>query len=137
MRTAIRLNRTLLGRPAIDLGSVDDETVLPADVAIGCKSLEQLNDQNDATEGNRRREMYSQVVRDLCEIRGVHLLHVVPGENTVPYGVPFRLDGTPSAALRKIERRHHVVVMQWPALPSAVKPTAPKHYRNVWLVNFL
>ncbi|MEY5039908.1 MAG: hypothetical protein RLZZ48_677, partial [Actinomycetota bacterium] len=27
--------------------------------------------------------------------------------------------------------------MQWPALPTAIAGSAPAHYRNVWLVNFL
>lgn len=137
MRAAIRIARRLTGRAEIELGSPDDETVLPSVMAIGCRSLQKLNEQDPATEIARRRTLFGEVVDDLQHLPGIRLLHDQLDNHVVPYGVPFRIDGAQHDALRAIERRHHVVVMQWPALPSALADSAPNHYRNVWLVNFL
>ncbi|MFM8867493.1 MAG: DegT/DnrJ/EryC1/StrS family aminotransferase [Ilumatobacteraceae bacterium] len=137
MRATIRTVRRTLGKPAIESGSSDDETQLPAAMAIGCRSLARLNDQDPVAERERRRAMFTRVLDDLRHMPGVHPLHERLDDHTVPYGVPFRVDDEGRPSLRAIERRHHVVVMQWPALPTAIAATAPAHYRNVWLVNFL
>lgn len=137
MRTAIRLVRRLSGRRAIDDGSSEDETVLPAAMAIGCRSLQRLNAQSPRAESERRRQLFTDVVQDLQHIPHVRLLHERLEAQCVPYGVPFRIFGQPEPELRQLERRHHVVVMKWPALPSGIADTAPDHYKNVWLVNFL
>lgn len=137
MRAAIRVARRLAGRQEIETGSPVDETVLPSVMAIGCQSLTRLNDQDPAREINRRRQLFDKVVEDLRQVPGVHLLYDHLNVNTVPYGVPFRMIGEPSASLRALERKHHVVVMQWPTLPSEIVSSAPDHYRDVWLVNFL
>ena len=137
MRTAIRLARRLGGKEAIDGGSRDDETVLPTAMAIGCQSLQRLNAQSPQAESERRRQLFTEVIEDLQRIPQVCLIHERLEKHCVPYGVPFRLIADADSALRKLERRHHVVVMKWPALPSAIADTAPDHYKNVWLVNFL
>ena len=137
MRSLIRIARRLAGRPEIETGSPEDETVLPSAMAIGCRSLARLNDQDPATEINRRRKLFAEVVDDLRQLPGVHLLHDHLDSHTVPYGVPFRVTDVSHAALHALGRRHHVVVMQWPELPSALAASAPDHYRNVWLVNLL
>jgi hypothetical protein len=137
MRTAIRLARRLRGRPAIEIGSTEDETVLPAAMAIGCRSLARLNDEDPRAEIARRRSLFDRIVDDLRDMQGIRLLHDRLDDGTVPYGVPFRYDGEPTSALRFVERRHHVVIMQWPSLPGVIADSAPGHYTNVWLVNFL
>ncbi|MEN9300921.1 MAG: hypothetical protein RLZZ254_702 [Actinomycetota bacterium] len=137
MRATIRTARRLIGKPAIDVGSTDDETQLPAAMAIGCRALERLNQQDADAERNRRRALFDRVAADLRGTPHVRLLHDHLDDFVVPYGVPFRYDGPGLPTLRAIERRHHVVVMQWPALPTAIAGSAPAHYRNVWLVNFL
>ena len=137
MRATIRTARRLIGKPAIDVGSTDDETQLPAAMAIGCRSLARLNEQDVDAERTRRRALFARVAEDLRDTPHVRLLHDLLDDFTVPYGVPFRYDGPGTPPLRAIERRHHVVVMQWPALPTAIADSAPVHYRNVWLVNFL
>jgi dTDP-4-amino-4,6-dideoxygalactose transaminase len=137
MRAAIRVARRLARRAEIDPSSSDDETMLPRFIAIRCRSLAKLNDQDPATEIARRRTLFDKVVSDLREVPNVRLLHDRLDSQTVPYGVPFRIESEQQETLRALERRHHVVVMQWPALPSALATSAPDHYRNVWLVNFL
>lgn len=136
-RFGIRILRRILRRDPIDLGSPSDEVNLPDQVSIGCKSLIRLNRQDPHTESERRRETFSEIVRALSNEPDVELIHERLDDKVVPYGIPFRIKGSPSSVLRRIERRHHVVVMQWPSLPSAVTTTAPDHYRNVWLVNLL
>jgi hypothetical protein len=137
MRSSIRIARRLTGRRPITTGSADDETVLPTPIAIGCRSLDRLNAQDARTESERRRRLYDEVARDLQQVPGVHLLHRQLDVNCVPYGVPFRIVGQPDSALRHVERRHHVVIMQWPSLAGVIADSAPGHYTNVWLVNFL
>ena len=137
MRATIRTARRLLGKPSIESGSSDDESQLPAAMAIGCRSLARLNNQDSVAECARRRALFDRVLEDLRHMSGVRPLYDRLDDHTVPYGVPFRLDDGGRPTFRAIERRHHVVVMQWPALPTALAATAPDHYRNVWLVNFL
>ena len=137
MRATIRTARRLLGKPSIESGSSDDESQLPAAMAIGCRSLARLNELDVDVERTRRRTLFARVVEDLRDTPHVRLLHDLLDDFTVPYGVPFRYDGPGTPPLRAVERRHHVVVMQWPALPTAIADSAPVHYRNVWLANFL
>lgn len=137
MRSAIRLARKMGGKQAIDTGSPNDETILPTPIAIGCRSLERLTTQSAQTERDRRRRLFAEVVDDLHRIPGVRLLHTNIDTHCVPYGVPFSVVDPPKSAFHKLERRHHVVAMKWPALPSEIAGVAPDHYKNVWLVNFL
>jgi hypothetical protein len=137
MRAIIRAARRFTGRAEIEASSPDDESVLPSVMAIGCRSFARLNNQEPAGEIARRRALFDRVISDLRQLPGVHLLHDHLDAQTVPYGVPFRINSGQRGALHALERRHHVVVMQWPALPSAIADSAPAHYQNVWLVNFL
>jgi hypothetical protein len=68
---------------------------------------------------------------------GVSLLHDRLDDGVVPYGIPFRADAGAVRAVEELARRYHVSAMQWPALPEAIAASAPQHYRNVWLVNFI
>jgi hypothetical protein len=137
MRTAIRLNRTLLGRPAIDLGSVDDETVLPADVAIGCKSLHRLLQQDIDEEITRRNFLFDAISDELRHVPHVSLIHRQLPSHVVPYGVPFRMEHIGQSVVRHLATQHKVTLMQWPSLPAAIEEQAPDFYRNLWLYNFL
>lgn len=137
MRSAIRTARRVSGKPPVTRSTASEELTLPVHHAIGCSSAQTLNKQNPARESSRRRALFAALTPLLREIPGVALLHHDMDEGIVPYGVPFRADTASLRAVERIARQYHVATMSWPALPEAVATTAPSHYRNVWLVNFI
>ena len=55
----------------------------------------------------------------------------------VPYGYPFYGDSVAAADVHNLVKKLGIEVINWPDLPAAVAETAPMHYRQLWLVNFL
>ena len=54
---------------------------------------------------------------------------------TAPYGLPVYTDN--AAALGRLAGEFGLDSFRWPDLPAALAATAPLHYRNLHLVNFL
>jgi hypothetical protein len=137
MRSAIRMGRRLAGKPAVTISTDAEEIELPSHRTIGCSALRTLNNQDSVRESMRRRALFAALAPAIGTIPGVSLLHDHLDDGVVPYGVAFRADHDAIAAVEKVARRYHVTTMSWPALPSAIAASAPDHYRNVWLVNFI
>ena len=137
MRSTIRTARRIVGKPEVVLSTTSEERRLPSHHAIGCTSQDVLNNQDPSLESTRRRRLFETMMPLLGNITGVSLLHDRLGDGVVPYGIPFRADADAIRAVEELARRYHVSAMQWPALPEAVAANAPRHYRNVWLVNFI
>lgn len=137
MRSSVRAMRRLAGKPAVVVSTASEERSLPLDHSIGCTSQDVLNMQDPSLESNRRRELFDTIVPLLIGLPGLRLLHDRLAPGVVPYGIAFRADEEKLHKVERIARQYHVATMQWPALPEAVSPRAPVHYRNVWLVNFI
>lgn len=135
MRGGVRAARRVAGRPALPSSGDEDEQRVPGTPAISCSSLERLARADAPHEAERRRELWRAVTADLDGARGVRLIHDRLPDGTVPYGVAVHADR--DDILRAVARRHRATAMAWPALPADVVPTAPAHYRDVKLVNFL
>jgi hypothetical protein len=135
MRAGVRAARRAAGRPVLPSSGDEDERRVPGNPAISCSSLARLSRAAAPHEAERRRELWRKVTADLDGARGVRLIHDRLPDGTVPYGVAVHADR--DDVLRAVARRHRATAMAWPALPADVAPTAPAHYRDVGLVNFL
>lgn len=84
-------------------------------------------------EAERRRALYLRVAEMLAPFAPP----LFPlAEGVVPYGFPFRGGPQAEAAARALAR-DSLLSISWPLLPDAVRPVAPRHYRDVLVVPFL
>jgi len=135
MRAGIRLARRATGRPALPTSGDADEHHVPGTPAMSCSSLERLSRAAAPAEAERRRDLWHAVTNDLDGARGIRLIHERLPDGTVPYGVAVHADH--DERVRAVARRHHATAMTWPDLPADVVSSAPRHYHDVQLVNFL
>lgn len=84
----------------------------------------------------RRRMLYSEFAALFGDWNIEPVFAVLPTE-TCPYGFPFRADESVALRVRQIAERRGLDAFRWPDLPDAVAASAPEHYRQTWLVNFL
>ena len=135
MRAGVRAARRAAGRPTLPSSGDEDERHVPGSPSISCSSLERLSRADAPHEAERRRDLWRAVTADLDGVRGVRLINDRLPDGTVPYGVAVHADH--DDVLRAVARRHRATAMAWPALPADVTSDAPRHYRDVKLVNFL
>lgn len=86
---------------------------------------------------NRRRDLYRSAERAARAI-GIEPLFCGLPPLVAPYGFPFRTGS--DEARRDMTRwaaRRGLDLIRWPDLPDALAASAPAHYRNLYLVNFL
>ena len=99
-------------------------------------SMSSINSLDIAHEITRRKHLYQTVASliSTCDVQPVfESLHA----NCVPYGYPFYGDSDAAAKVHHLVKKLGIEVINWPDLPAAVIQTAPIHYRQLWLVNFL
>ena len=99
-------------------------------------SMSSIQNLDIAHEINRRKQLYQTVASlvSKCDVQPV--FESLPA-NCVPYGYPFYGDSTAAADVYNLVKKLGIEVINWPDLPAAVIQTAPIHYRQLWLVNFL
>lgn len=136
VRTVSRKVRTLKTGSPLPVSSAASETEFLLPAGPHKSSLRILEQLDPNTEIQRRQHLYAQVHVSLV---GLPLtpLHPELLHGTVPYGYPFISD---ELTMRNAERRVArlgVEIIKWPDLPAAIAPSAPLHYTNLWLVNFL
>ncbi len=95
--------------------------------------IERLDSNSEIT---RRRELYAQVHKVLSKLSLTPQFPELP-RGTVPYGYPFYADELTLKEAHSKVVRFGVEIIRWPELPDAISPSAPYHYTNLWLVNFL
>lgn len=95
--------------------------------------LERLDPNSEIT---RRHKLYWQVHQSLSGMSLKPLYPTLP-LGTVPYGYPFFSDELTMQTARRRVAKFGVEVIRWPDLPQAILSSAPFHYTNLWLVNFL
>lgn len=99
-------------------------------------SMSSIHSLDIAHEITRRKHLYQTVASFVskCDIQPV--FKSLP-TNCVPYGYPFYGDSDAAAKVHHLVKKLGIEVINWPDLPAAVTQTAPIHYRQLWLVNFL
>ncbi len=99
-------------------------------------SMSSIQSLDIAHEINRRKQLYQAVTALVLECDIQPVFKSLPA-NCVPYGYPFYGDSDAAAKVHHLVKKLGIQVISWPDLPAAVIPTAPIHYRQLWLVNFL
>lgn len=136
VRTVSRRVRTLKTGSPLPVSSAASETEFLLPTGPHKSSLRILERLDPNTEIQRRQHLYVQVHMSLVGLPLTPLYPQLP-HGTAPYGYPFISD---ELTMRNAERRVMrlgVEIIRWPDLPNVVVPSAPFHYTNLWLVNFL
>lgn len=88
-------------------------------------------------ESARRRGLYEKCVRLLSGERDVRPIFPDLPSGVVPFGFPFRFQGSDVSAFVSSWWRRGVPMHCWPDLPDGIQASAPDHCRNVMMVPFL
>lgn len=134
--TCMRFARHLRSGHAIPPSSPDAEVRMPERAAPSLALLDVMTYTDVAAESARRRALYRRMGEVLDPARYPPLFGSLP-ENVVPYGYPFVADSVTAAAAARALAPAGLECFRWPELPDAIAPTAPLHYKSVWLVSFL
>lgn len=136
MRTISRTTRSRKTGSPLPTSSAASETEILQLSGPHRSSLHILERLDRDLEITRRRKLYAQIHSSLFGLSLTPLYPELP-HGTVPYGYPFFSD---ESTIRDAQRRvakYGVEIIRWPDLPDAIVPSAPLHYTNLWLVNFL
>lgn len=136
MRTFLRTIRRIRTGSSLPITTMVSETEILQLTGPHASSLHTIEQVDSNSEMARRRELYALVHKALAKLSLTPLFPELP-LGTVPYGYPFYSD---ELTLRKASSkvaRYGVEIIRWPELPDAIAPSAPFHYTNLWLVNFL
>ena len=114
----------------------ESEQLIPAEGRPWIGLLPALQTLNNEYEIQRRRRAYLECAKLGLKVGAVPVFSSLP-LNCAPYGYPFRGELSTRVALRKYADVQGFDFVPWPDLPSTVEPNAPKHYQDVFLVNFL
>jgi len=114
----------------------DAEQRMPEN-ANPCRELPDILAQVDPdSETRRRRELYLILDEKIRERGGAPVFAKLP-IGTVPYVFPFRATGDSVEKIKHFLASVGLECHPWPDLPDAIEPTAPEHYKTVWMVGFL
>ncbi|MBP6621112.1 MAG: hypothetical protein KA194_02335 [Alcaligenes sp.] len=130
---AVRKCRTGSDIPAADPAA---EHTLPSAANPWSGLLPALAECTVMAEIERRRIAYVRCAAVGAQVGAVPVFAALP-PHCVPYAYAFRGDAAALDAMRHHALRHGFDLMSWPDLPTEVVGQAPKHYQNVFLVNFL
>lgn len=117
----------------LPLSAPESEHLMPENPAPHCRSLAMLSSLDAAAEISRRRALYNKIHQLLVKEDIDPVFGDLPA-GTAPYGYPFYADRKGADKVKKIARGLGLDCIHWPDLPAAVEPTAPAHYRSVWVV---
>ena len=82
----------------------------------------------------RRRSSYVRCSEKCEKIGGVSVFSELP-PFCVPYAYAFRGDQYVVSAMQNYAYQQGLDMVLWPDLPEAIVDQAPKHYRNIYLIN--
>lgn len=136
LRTVARTIRTLKTGSALPVTLAASETELLQLTGPHKSGLEILERLDLNAEIQRRRDLYLQVHRSLFGLPLTPLYPELP-QGTVPYGYPFISDEPTMRNAQRRVARLGVEIIKWPDLPDAIVHSAPFHYTNLSVVNFL
>jgi hypothetical protein len=136
LRSPVRWLRKLKTGSALPVSEPDSEIETIISAAPRKSSMSRIQKLDSHLEITRRRDLY-QIVSELAvKTSAMAVFNQLP-DFCSPYGFPFYGDTKTAQKLHLMTRRYGTEVIQWPELPQSVVETAPEHYKNLWLVNFL
>ena len=131
-----RFARWVRGGHRIAPSSAAAEVSIPGRAAPSQALLDVMTHTDVAAESARRRALYQRIGEVLAPARYPPLFNTLP-EHVVPYGYPFIADSVAAATASRVLVRLGLECFRWPELPDAIVPTAPLHYKSIWMVSFL
>ena len=135
-RAPVRWSRKLKTGSALPISGSDSEIEHIIPTAPRQSSMSRIQKMDSHLEIVRRRNLYKIVSELAVKTSAVPVFNQLP-DFCSPYGFPFYGDAETAQKMHVLTRRHGTEVIQWPELPHSVAETAPEHYKNLWLVNFL
>lgn len=136
MRAISRTTRSLKTGSRLPTSTTASETEILQLSGPHQSSLNILERLNSNSEIARRNKLYAQVHKSLFGL-SLTPLHPQLPQGTVPYGYPFFSDESTIRIAQRRVAKFGVEIIRWPDLPEAIVTSAPIHYTNLWLVNFL
>jgi hypothetical protein len=135
-RYAIRKIRLISTGTALPVSPPSAEFEIITPMGPRDSSMSSIQSLDISYEITRRQELYQTVASLVldCDIRPV--FESLP-THCVPYGYPFYGDSVAAADVHNLVKKFGIEVINWPDLPASVAETAPMHYQQLWLVNFL
>jgi hypothetical protein len=130
----IRRVRKLQGKSQIPLPTPHAEYEITESANPDAFMLPALDKQDLEGEIQRRRCLYLKLLTKAQEM-GLPVVYPELPANTVPYGLAVRSDNL--NAIAQLAAGEHLDFFKWPDLPGEVLSRAPKHYCDVYLINFL
>lgn len=135
--TALAQKRRLLETgAALPPTAAEAESAIPGEAACSRGFIAALNRYSGDDEIARRRTLYEKFLA-LAVRAGATALYPELPAGTSPYGFAFRANPDSQQTMLREAARCGLDAFQWPDLPAAIRPSAPAHYRDLWLVNFL
>ena len=98
-------------------------------------SVERMSSMDQYSEISRRRNLFIKILPEVQKLKLDPIFTDLPN-GVCPYGLPVYAPIESKKLLSKLARRYRVTLMTWPELPNDILPTAPDHYKQVWLLNF-
>ncbi len=111
------------------------ENCIPGAPNPHATSIERMESTDQYSEINRRRNLFNKILPEVQKLKIEPIFTDLPN-GVCPYGLPVYAPIESKKLLTKLARRYRVTLMTWPELPNAILPTAPDHYKQVWLLNF-
>lgn len=136
VKDLIRKLRMLLTGYAIEPSKPNAEFICPQPENPPEHLLPNLERMDASTEITRRRLLYAQFHQILLST-GIEPVFKSLGQGICPYGYPFYANEATGSEAVKIAQKTGFDCFRWPELPSSIQASAPLHYRQLWVVNFL
>ena len=130
---SVRLGGTGSAVPSIDAAV---ERIIPGVPNPSRSSVRKFLRVNEAAEISRRRNLYNTIYPEIIRL-GIKPVFESLKDGTCPYGIPVFATADSQSELSNLARKYRVTLMSWPDLPFEVLPTAPDHYKQIRLLNFL
>jgi hypothetical protein len=136
MQGVVRQLRYLRTGYAITPLAPENEFQLPEGKQPHPYLLHAISNAQHELEITRRRDLYRRFEQELS-MYGAHSVFKRLPIHTVPYGYAFYASKENATKVARLARSAGFDCVRWPDLPEAVEPTAPDHYRSLWMINFL
>ena len=128
--------RKLLTGKELPLQDPQSENELPSGANPWSGLLGVLRSVDVSAEIARRRQAYAACAA-IASNAGIYPVFNEMPVLCAPYGFPFRSDAEGRQIMQDFADRNGFDLITWPDLPGTIFEQAPKHYRNVLMVNFL